>query len=233
MAKKQAKPNSNIKQLWPTSILVKRFNEYQRVNPALLELFYQHRDNEKRASKQSYVSTDTLLAKYDSHAELQSLAGFIKDSVYEIASEVNAPYWRQGDQINLNLTGLWFQIANGHAFHEVHTHGNCSWSGVYYVRAANSTSADQADTKKTNGITRFYGPHMDNGAGGHAEYGNLYLQDYTWDSHPEDGRLVVFPSYLKHMAFPYVGEEDRVIVSFHARLDNDKGLRFSSGYSMN
>ncbi len=45
--------------------------------------------------------------------------------------------------------------------------------------------------------------------------------------------LLLFLPPAKHMAFLYVGEEDRVIVSFHARLDSEKGLRFSSGYTMN
>ncbi len=36
----------------------------------------------------------------------------------------------------------------------------------------------------------------------------------------------MFPSYLKHMVFPYSGEQDRVIVSFHAQVDGEKELQY-------
>ncbi len=78
-----------------------------------------------------------------------------------------------------------------------------------------------------NGVTRFYGPYMEFLAGGHGEFGNLYLQYGSWDSFPEDGKIAVFPSYLKHMAFPCSGEQDRVIVSFHAQVDGESELQYS------
>ena len=63
-------------------------------------------------------------------------------------------------------------------------------------------------------------------AGGHAEFGNLYLEDNSCDSYPEDGKIVVFPSYLKHMVFPYQGEQDRIIISFHAQVNGERELRY-------
>lgn len=232
MAKNKTRANPNIHQLWPTTVLSKRFAHHQKVNPALLDLFYQHRENERRASAKSYASNDDLLEKYQEHTELQELANFIRAGVFEIAKEANANCWQQDDKVKINLTGLWFQITNGHAFHETHTHGNCSWSGVYYVRTGDSTSSPDLlqQGNEPNGITRFYGPHMEHMAGGHGDYGNYYLHDSSWDSYPNDGGLTIFPAHLKHMAFPYNGEEDRVIVSFHAQVINAKGFKY--GYGM-
>jgi hypothetical protein len=42
----------------------------------------------------------------------------------------------------------------------------------------------------------------------------------------------VFPSHIKHMPFPYDGEEDRVIVSFHAQVYNASGTQ-NYDYSFN
>ena len=69
-------------------------------------------------------------------------------------------------------------------------------------------------------------------AGGFGDYGNLYLHDNNWDSYPEDGKLCVFPAHIKHMPFPYNGEEDRVIVSFHAQVFNASGTQ-NYDYSFN
>ena len=224
MAKNKDRSNPNIHKLWPTTILSKRFAHHQKVNPALLELFYQHRDKEQRTPQQAYASRDDLLNQYPTHTELEELADFIRAGIFEVALDANADYWQANDQIKINLTGLWFQISNGYNFHETHVHGNCSWSGVYYVQAGNSSSSPESHKgKQPNGITRFYGPSMEYMAGGHGDYGNFYLHDSSWDSYPQDGKLCVFPSYLKHMVFPYNGAEDRVIVSFHAQVFDSKG----------
>ena len=236
MAKKN-KPdtnaNPNIVKLWPTTMLVKRFAHYQKVNPALLDLFYKHCERGQRAHMQAYASNDDLLSQYPLNSELGELAQFISAGVAEVAAEANKGLWPPGENVRVNLTGLWFQISNNYAFHEMHVHGNCSWSGVYYVRAGDCAKSLKTESGlQPNGITRFYGPHMEHMAGGHGDYGNIYLHDNTWDSFPEDGKLCVFPSHIKHMPFPYSGEEDRVIVSFHAQVFNSSGTQ-NYGYSYN
>ena len=234
MAKKN-KPegNPNIVKLWPTTLLVKRFAHYQKVNPALLDLFYQHRERDQRGSQQAYASGDDLLQQYPLHTELNELSEFISQGIVEVAREANQGLWKPGEKVRVTLSGLWFQISNGHSFHEMHVHGNASWSGVYYVRAADcSTSPDSHRDQQPNGVTRFYGPHIEHMAGGFGDYGNLYLHDSNWDSYPQDGKLCIFPAHIKHMPFPYVGDEDRVIVSFHAQVYNASGSQ-SYDYGFN
>ncbi len=224
MAKKTKQDNPNIVKLWSTTLLSKRFAHYQKVNPALLELFYQHRDREQRSPEQAYASRDDLLSRYPLHKELNELADYISESIVEVAREANRGLWREDEKVRVTISGLWFQISNGHSFHEMHVHGNASWSGVYYLRAADSSrSATDVKGQQPNGVTRFYGPHVEHMAGGFGDYGNLYLHDNSWDSFPQDGKLCVFPAHIKHMPFPYVGEEDRVILSFHAQVFNSSG----------
>ncbi len=113
MAKNKNRSNPNIRKLWPTTILAKRFAHHQKVNPALLELFYRHRDKEQRSPKQAYASRDDLLSQYPAHTELEELADFIRAGIFEVARDANADYWQANDQVKINLTGLWFQISNG------------------------------------------------------------------------------------------------------------------------
>ena len=232
MAKIKTRANPNIYLLWPTTVLVKRFAHYQKINPELYTLFNQHRDKEQGNPKPAYASADDLLNQYPMHQALGELAQFIGESVYEVAREANAGLWQENETVKVNLTGLWFQISNGHAFHETHVHGNCSWSGVYYVQSgASSSSPDSHIGNQANGLTRFYGPYMEHMAGGHGDYGNYYLQESSWDSYPQDGKICVFPSHLKHMIYPYNGVQDRIVVSFHAQLYNAKGV-MNYGYGM-
>ena len=230
---KTQKKNPNLHLLWPTPILVKKFGQHQKVNKELLEIFNAHRNKLEKTKKPMFVSEDNIYALYKDEPALQKLVKFIMDGVFEIASEVNAPFWKNVKDLNIEITGLWFQMTNEHKFQETHVHGNCSWSGVYYVNAANADKSKD-DVEKgdlPNGVTRFYGPNLDATAGGHGEFGNMYLQDTHFDSYPEDGKLVVFPPHLKHMPFPYAGEEDRVIVSFHAQIHNPNGFKYGYSFS--
>lgn len=224
--------NPHIQQLWPVSILSRRLDNHQEVNPELIKLFRQYQKEHPANHGSVYSSPDNFSHGLKNEA-LQSLEKFIMDNIFSIARELNTPYWKDGMSLDVTLTGLWFQISNNFGFHEMHVHGNCSWSGVYYVQAGSSSrsAADILDNGMPNGITRFYGPHTEYLAGGHGDRGNYYLNDHTHDSYPEDGKLCIFPSHLKHMVFPYQGEQDRIIVSFHGTVDAEEELRYGYSFS--
>lgn len=50
--KPKSEGNPNIVKLWPTTLLVRRFAHYQKVIPAILNLFYRHRNRNQRGSQQ-------------------------------------------------------------------------------------------------------------------------------------------------------------------------------------
>ncbi len=226
MSKKaKIKSNPHIHNLWPTPVLRKKFPQHQEVNRQLAELFYEHRRANDKVNGPVYSSGDDLLLRYNDPA-LNQLFKFVSDCVFEIASEMNAPLWKhsRSKKMNMNVVGAWFQIQNGYGFHETHNHGNCSWSGVYYVQVDDEATREKhATLGPMNGITRFYGHHIDIIGGGYMDSGNLYLQSTSFESKPEAGVLVVFPSHLKHMALPYEGTKDRIIVSFNAQVHGDQG----------
>lgn len=226
--------NPDLQYLWPTPILTKQFSDFNAVNPTLLELLRQIQTKAGAQGSPGYATHDRLLKEYPAHRGLQAVSQFIAAGVFEVASAVNAPYWEKmkvGD-LDVHLTGLWFQLSNEFNFHETHVHGNCSWSGVYYVQSGDSGKESGYPAYKCpNGVTRFYGPHLEHHAGGYLDLGNFFLQDITYDSTPEDGKLVVFPSYLKHMIYPYKGSLDRVVISFHAQVTGKEPLQLD--YSFN
>ena len=163
--------------LWPVTILSRKFGKYQQVNPQLIAHFEEYRQKHPQPNAPVYVSPDNFAANTE-HPALLALQKFIMDNVFEVASDVNGPHWPRNLSLQVHVTGMWFQISNGFGFHETHVHGNCSWSGVYYVQSGNSSrhKDDLGSNGQLNGITRFYGPHTEYQAGGHGEMGNFYLQ---------------------------------------------------------
>lgn len=209
-----------LQQHWPVPLAVHRFERAAEVNEVLARVFLAMRATDPQApAGRFYASADDLLRRIDL-PEFQALLQFIAASLQTTAQQANAGVWPPGRHgLQLELTGVWFQIQNGAAFHDIHTHGNCSWSGVYYVQI-DPPEQRQAHPElgALNGATRFYSPMFPLLGGAHIDMGNAFLQQATLDVSPNEGDLVLFPAFLPHKAMPYAGERDRIIVSFNAQI---------------
>ena len=209
-----------LQQHWPVPLAVHRFDRAAEINPVLANVFKAMRATDAQANAGSfYASADDLLRRIDL-PEFSALLQFIAASLQTTAQQANAGVWPQGrHNLQLELTGVWFQIQNGASFHDIHTHGNCSWSGVYYVQIdPPEKRITNAPLGELNGATRFYSPLFPLLGGAHIDMGNAWLQQATLDVAPQEGDLVLFPAFLPHKAMPYVGERDRIIVSFNAQI---------------
>jgi uncharacterized protein (TIGR02466 family) len=209
---------------WPIPIDRRPFANAAQVNPVLARAFRAMRlGMAGDESSAFFASPDDLLQRVEL-PEFRQLIEFIAASLQDTVKQANAQAWPAGRMsLNMEMVGCWFQIQNGHAFHDVHTHGNCSWSGIYYVQI--DALEKRAQHGEHNGATRFYGPYSQFLGGAHMDSGNAYLQKSSLDIQPEEGRLVLFPSYLPHKAMPYVGEKDRIILSFNAQIHSSSGDR--------
>jgi uncharacterized protein (TIGR02466 family) len=223
----------SVQFLFPTPLLEKKFDNHAAVNAELVKLFYDHRKQDGDDTSNVYSSDDDLLQRYDQPA-LKELFNFISQGVFEVASSVNQPIWQQlgSQRLNMNVVGAWFQIQNNYGFHDIHNHGNCSWSGVYYVQIDDAAKREAHPVlSKQNGITRFYSHQLNLLGGAHMDLGNAYLQRSNFDVVPEEGGLIVFPSWLNHKALPYDGEKDRIIISFNMQVHGEKGNKaFNHGF---
>ena len=211
--------------LWPVMLAVDRYADADSINPVLVRAFSAIKlALEGDRPTTFFASPDDLLERVDL-PEFRALIQFIAAAVQGAAKQANSQAWPAGKlSLDLRFAGCWFQIQNGQGFHDVHTHGNCSWSGVYYVqidppalRAAHTVLGQQ------NGVTRFYGPYSQFQAGAYMDMGNAYLQKNTADIQPEEGLVVLFPSYLPHQAMAYEGQKDRIVVSFNVQINARQG----------
>lgn len=211
--------------LWPTPLLRRSLPGHEAVNARLAELFTQDRDRNGGQASSMYSSSDDILKRLPDPA-LSELFAFVSNSVFEVAQAMNAPIWKASGagQLQMEIVGAWYQFQNRFGFHDLHNHGNCSWSGVYYVQI-DPVEERQAHPHlgSLNGVTRFYGHQLGLLGGAHMDLGNAYLQASSFDVVPEAGTLIVFPSWLNHKAMPYDGHQDRIIVSFNAQVHGDRG----------
>ena len=107
-------------------------------------------------------------------------------------------------QYGVGFVDSWFHIGKKYSSHDVHNHGNCSWCGIFYV--------DSGEVDK-GGETIFRNPVTPN----FTDCGNNYVFT-SIRVMPENGKLVLFPSYLDHYQSLYTGDKDRIVVGFNMTL---------------
>ena len=106
----------------------------------------------------------------------------------------------------INFKESWYHITKTNGMHEPHIHPSCSWCGIYYIQSGNN---DSGHTVFENPIKSTY-----------IDHGNLFLNNMNIVRiKPEDGMLVVFPSYLNHYQALYEGVEDRIVVAFNSTIN--------------
>lgn len=215
--------------LWPTPIGVYRYDRAEEVNPALVTEFARIRAEQEaargaRPDAPFFASDDDLLKRVEMDG-WQPLVQFIVNGIAQTVEQVNIDHWAgQVRKLTVGIEGLWFQTAAAGTAHDVHTHGNCSWSGVYIVQIDPPEERVQHPVySAANGVTRLYGPHFTTLGGAFVDVGNAYLQQPHLDVDQVEGQLLVFPSWLMHQAMAYGGTRDRVIISFNASIHGSGG----------
>jgi uncharacterized protein (TIGR02466 family) len=222
-----------FRSLWPTPLGVHRYAEAAELNPLLVRVLSalriaqvqsRVRGGEPPPASAFFASDDDLVDRIRL-PEWQGFLRFVVESLRDTVKTANAGVWpAQGLDLRISLDGMWFQMSNGGAFHDVHSHGNCSWSGVYCVQVdPQERRVSHATYGSANGVTRFFGPRFERLGGARIDLGNAYLQDAHLDVDPVPGQLLIFPSWLAHQALPYAGEQERVIISFNASVHAAQG----------
>lgn len=107
------------------------------------------------------------------------------------------------------IDSAWININNkGHA-NRAHKHTGSLFSGVYYVKVPK----DSGNIEFTNPIQDH--PH---------EIQDWMLADYnaftatSWNVEPEEGKLLIFPSWLLHYVYPSHSDESRISIAFNSSL---------------
>jgi uncharacterized protein (TIGR02466 family) len=110
----------------------------------------------------------------------------------------------------INLQNLWIIKNKKNHWNMPHTHPNTNFSGVYYVKVP-----------KKGGELIFI---RNDATCGFSHNYNFINNTDTHDFctfKPEQGLLLIFPSYFLHMVAPHNENEDRVSVSFNVVFTHD------------
>jgi uncharacterized protein (TIGR02466 family) len=108
---------------------------------------------------------------------------------------------------------VWANVNESGDYNTIHCHAGGVWSGVYYVDKGVSDPAHPH-----SGVLSFKSPTMaalaTNNLSVPEPLMRLFPQEYLIQ--PQNGLLLIFPSWLEHQVYPYFGTKPRISISWDA-----------------
>lgn len=178
--------------LWPTHFYVARYPGAAALKPRLVELCYRLREE----------GASWGIAKRAKHNLYESRADFLAQPEAQALVEFFGTVIANVFEKDVEFPESWCHVTNGGGFHDTHAHPDFARAGIcgiYYLQCGECTS------DPPNGVNRFYSP-------------NVWDDKDVVEIAPSEGMLLLFPGYVRHSALPYSGREDRIVISFNARL---------------
>ena len=135
--------------------------------------------------------------------EPQNFINLILPSIEQVMVDMN---WEKQKQ-KIRISNMWAIINTGGSANTRHQHGNSTISGAYYVRAP-----------KNSGDIVFYDPRP----APVYTYPNALspnlLNAQIHGISPNEGSLVLFPSYLDHSVNENLSNDERIVISFNLTI---------------
>ena len=194
--------NIKIHKFFPVPVFEQTLDNYKGLNPQLEKYIYDLRKKDPQGQNKSNAGGWHSQSFNMKESELiKNFISSFNDSLQEIMSEHMG--WRVNKE-KIKILDMWSVVNTKNTFNVQHSHANSLLSAAYYVKA-----------KKNSGQIQFYDPK---------EMKVLYhppIQNYNEISaeiikiEPDEGKLILFPSYLNHSVEENLSDEDRIVISFN------------------
>lgn len=191
--------------IFPIPVFEFKLENSKKLNEDLLKYIYELKKKNKEGMNKSNVGG--WHSPYFQINGNKLLTDFIKQLRQCIIVAFNEFGWEYKDNA-VKIDGMWSIINPKNTFNKLHNHPNCYLSAAYYVKTfENCGNIKFFDCKEQKKI-RF--PNIN-------KYTELSAAAATFK--PEEGKLLMFPSYLYHSVDNNETEEERVIISFNVDVD--------------
>ena len=182
-------PPTNI---FPTKILTSRDNNFSdyRDNMILwMEDYYIKNTSTKKSNIGGYQSPDNFY--------LEESFKFFYDRIVEQITSMTANYFDGSIVTGIDVSNMWFNFNEKNCYNVVHSHPRSSISGVLWVK-----------TIEEHPPLFFYDPNFNDKCG-------LGVDSSEYFYHPDDGDMILFPSYLMHGVNINETDTRRISIAFN------------------
>tara|TARA_Y100000590_G_scaffold429291_1_gene541711 strand:+ start:1602 stop:2207 length:606 start_codon:yes stop_codon:yes gene_type:complete len=193
--------NYQIFKVFPTPVFHFKLENYKNFNNELENYILNLRKNDEKGQNKSNAG-GWHSPNFDIHNDeaakkfVETFEKYYKNVIIEMG-------WKY-DPERVKMEGIWSIINKKGSFNIQHNHPNSYLSSAYYVRYP-----------KDSGNIKFYDPREQKSI----RYPNIKkftdLSAPIVQITPEEGDLLIFPSYLYHSVGENLSKDDRIVVSFN------------------
>lgn len=186
-----------------TPVWTSKINNFQKVNEDILNYILGLQELDPNGvTKSNFIgwhSNDFNLKDEAPNIFIQSLMSCINAALNDMDWDL--------DKQEVKITNMWAIINEKGAFNQKHHHGNSDISAAYYVRAYENC-----------GDIAFYDPRPAPVFKHPIPKSPNLLNASVNSIKPEEGMLVLFPSYVEHSVNPNMSDKKRIVISFNLSL---------------
>ena len=126
-----------------------------------------------------------------------------------------------------HLNSAWVVSQYENEYNPLHNHTGCDISGVIYLKTPDTKGRRNIESKKgkddNDGDITFVHSAM-------GQRNHDILEKGIFTITPQVGQMVLFPSYLLHTVYPFIGKEERRCIAFNANYRiGDENKSFIAG----
>jgi len=199
------KRKSELHLFFPTPVWTSKIDHYAKVNKKIYDYILKQKKLDpagiKRSNHKGWHSKDFDLKNNASIFFINSISSSLNEALTDMQ-------WDLKNQ-TIKITSMWAIINNKEALNERHIHGNNFISAAYYVKAPTNC-----------GDIVFYDPRSAPSFSKPQSIGSNKLNANYQSIAPQEGLLVLFPSYLHHSVEENKSNDERIVISFNINLIN-------------
>ena len=199
-------PSKKIHKLFPSPIFECQIDNYKELNKDLEKFIYNLEKEDTKGVNASNAGGGwhSPYLQIGKTPVAKKFVDSISPVLYEIITKDDA--WKCKPE-QIIFEGMWSIINRSNSYNLRHFHPNCHLSAAYYVKA-----------KENCGKIKFYDP-LDQRlikAPRKSTQNDLNVEAITFT--PQEGDLLIFPSYFHHSVEENLSGEDRVVISFNVEI---------------
>ena len=194
--------NFKTHKLFPTPVFHYKLENYQKLNIELENYILNLKKKDEKGQKKSNIGGwHSPFFDFINENAANKFASIIEKFYNEII--INDMGWKY-DPKKVNIEAMWAIINKKGSFNIQHNHPNSYLSAAYYVRLPEKSGGIKFFDPREQKSIRY--PNI-------TKYGEFSASTVKID--PEEGDLLIFPSYLYHSVSENLSEKSRIIISFN------------------
>jgi len=189
--------------LFPKQVIASDSENFPSYRDELIQLCYKHRELDPQGVKHSNYGGWQSRSDY---LHLNEEFSFLFDDLNANIEHCMHKDFSLNPGESLSILNAWINISKQHDYNLTHTHPLSSLSGVYYIKCPQDC-----------GNLVFEQDHNDTLDLSHRQYRIKHLKEMypSYYFIPIEGRLLLFPSNLRHYVQPNKSCDDRISISFN------------------